>query len=62
MHCRCREFNSSRATDLVALTEYSPSIRKNVEVKLSFHDLAMRDDIAMNNVADVETHDENGLH
>jgi hypothetical protein len=60
VHCR-GESNSSRATDPVAFTNVLPPTPQNFAVKLCVDGLALGDELAMNNAADVEKHDEHGL-
>jgi hypothetical protein len=54
VNCRHGESNSSRATDQVAFANVLPQMLQNFAVKLCVDGLALWDEFAMNNAADVK--------
>jgi hypothetical protein len=62
VHCRREESNPSRATDPVAFAECSPLNVAELRSKLCVNGLALGNEFAINNAADVEKHNECGTY
>jgi hypothetical protein len=61
VHCHREESNPSRPQIQSLSPNVLPQMPQNFSVKLCVDSLALGDELAMNNTADVEKHKEHGL-